>query len=137
MSDLLLLREPQLGLPAERIADLALGTTTIRAGTRIGIYWETYFAADSAAPVEVTVQATRLDTPWYEQVGHLLRLGGGPQTPVAVRFADATRPNDATTGRSIGLTWPPNATGTYRLEVTVRAGDRAATAATEVSVVRP
>ncbi|AHG88028.1 hypothetical protein J421_0491 [Gemmatirosa kalamazoonensis] len=135
VSDLLLLAHAAApGATVEQLARDALGTHTIVAGMPVGLYWETYLPrADSA---EVTVQATRIDAAWYARLGRALKLAGGPPTPVAVRFVDAARPNDVAAARSLALTWPPDATGTYRLEVTVRTGDRAATATDTVRVVR-
>ena len=138
VSDLLLLaRAPAPDATAEQLARDALGTRTLVAGTPVGLYWETYLPRGDTASAEVTVQATRVDAAWYEKLGRALKLGGGPQTPVAVRFADPARPNEIAAGRSLALTWPADATGTYRLEVTVKMGDRAATAAATVKVVKP
>jgi hypothetical protein len=138
VSDLLLLaRAPAPGATAEQLAQDALGTRTLVAGTPVGLYWETYLPRADTATAEVTVQATRVDAAWYEKLGRALKLGGGQQTPVAVRFADPARPDDDAAGRSLALTWPPDATGTYRLEVTVKVGDRSATAVETVKVVKP
>jgi len=138
VSDLLLLaRAAAPNATPEQLARDALGSRTIVAGTPVGLYWETYLPDADTASAVVTVQATRVDAAWYEKVGRLLKLGGGPQTPVAVRFADAARPDDVAAGRALALTWPADATGTYRLEVTVQVGDRVATAAETIRVVKP
>jgi hypothetical protein len=148
-SDLLLLAhgvraDASLDPSLDAVLGDALGTRTIAAGSPVGLYWETYFpvetgAADTSATApEVTVRATRIDAAWYERLGRALRLdgvlGGSPQTPIAVRFTDASRRSHAWAARTLSLTWPPTATGTYRLDVSVRVGDRTATTSEVVRV---
>jgi hypothetical protein len=135
VSDLLLLaRAPAPDTPVERLLGDALGTRTLTAGTTVGLYWETYLPPDTSA-AQVSVQATRIDAAWYDRVGRALHLGGGPRTPVAVRYVDAPRPGERAAGRALALTWPAHATGTFRVEVTVRVGAATATAVEVVRVV--
>jgi hypothetical protein len=134
VSDLLLLAHaPEPGTPLARLLPHALGARTLVAGSAVGLYWETYLPPDTAA-ASVSVQATRIDAAWYDRVGRLLHVGGGPRTPVAVRFVDAPRPGERVVGRALALTWPASATGTFRLEVTVRVGGTSVTAAEVVRV---
>lgn len=140
-SDLLLLsRGAPPDAPLDSLLANALGTRTIAAGTPVGLYWETYFPPDTASQ-EVTVRATRIDAAWYSKLGRALRLdgmlGGGPQTPVAVKFVDPPRADasrDGVSRRTIALTWPREAVGTYRVEVTVRNGARIATTSETIRV---
>ena len=118
ISDLLLL-ERGAGPAAELDSVLAQanGSSVIRAGGVVGLYWESYLPASPESPLTVSVRATRLESGWLDRARNAVGLGV-EATPVAVRFVDLGRP-DGRPGRSMTLTWPSVPPGEYRLELTV------------------
>jgi hypothetical protein len=135
LSDILLLtRGAGPAAEIDSVLPDARGSSTVRAGGVVGLYWECYMPATPEAPLTVSVRATRLDTRLGDRVRGVLGLGA-KVTPVAVRFTDIGRP-DGRPGRSIALSWPSVPAGDYRLELSVAAGADTATVAQFVHVER-
>ncbi len=95
----------------------ANGSSVVRAGGVVGLYWESYVQATPEEPLTVSVRATRLDSRWIDRAKSAIGLGE-KDTPVAVRFVDLGRP-DGKPGRSLTVNWPSVPPGDYRLELTV------------------
>lgn len=118
LSDLLLLREGAGAAPTlDAVLADALGSRRVRAGGRVGLYWESYLPASPTAPAAVSLVATRLSTGRLERMRGALRVGSAAR-PVAVSFQDQGRP-DGQPGRSLGVSWPDVPAGDYRIELTV------------------
>jgi hypothetical protein len=118
LSDVLLLKKGAGNAPTlESVLPDALGANRIRAGSTIGIYWESYRPASPGAPAEVSLNATRLNTTRLERVRSAMRVGSAVR-PVSVRFQDTGRP-DGLPGRALTVSWPEVPPGEYRVELIV------------------
>ena len=119
LSDYLLLqRGDATATPTlERNALQAYGSLEIERGGSVGLYWEMYRAASPAAPLQVSVRATRVGASFFQRFGSSLGLSKSV-TPVSIRYADNGRP-DGQPGRSLTLNFPPVAPGEYQLTLIV------------------
>jgi len=117
VSDMLLLAGGDAGATPslESVSSRAWGSNDIEPGRSFGLYWETYVPVSPAAPLQVTVRATRTSSSFTQRIGNALRLSRA-MTPVAISFRDAGRP-DGLPGRAISFTWPEVPPGEYRLTV--------------------
>jgi len=117
VSDMLLLAGGDAGATPtlESVSARAWGSNDIEPGRSFGLYWETYVPVSPAAPLQVTVRATRTSSSFTQRIGNALRLSRA-MTPVAISFRDAGRP-DGLPGRAITFTWPEVPPGEYRLTV--------------------
>jgi len=124
VSDMLLLAGGDAGATPslESVSTRAWGSNDIEPGRSFGLYWETYVPVSPAAPLQVTVRATRTTTSFTQRIGNALRLSRA-MTPVAVSFRDAGRP-DGLPGRAITFTWPEVPPGEYRLTVKLQSATR-------------
>jgi len=119
LSDYLLLqRGDATATPSlERNALQAYGSLEIERGATIGLYWEMYRVATPAAPLQVSVRATRVGASFFQKLGSSIGLSKSV-TPVSIRYADNGRP-DGQPGRSLTLNFPPVAPGEYQLTLIV------------------
>ncbi len=119
LSDYLLLqRGDATATPSlERNALQAYGSLEIERGAAVGLYWEVYREATPAAPLQVSVRATRVGASFFQKLGSSIGLSK-TVTPVSIRYADNGRP-DGAPGRSIQLNFPPVAAGQYQLTILV------------------
>jgi hypothetical protein len=119
LSDYLLLqRGDATATPSlERNALQAYGSLEIERGATVGLYWEMYRAATPAAPLQVSVRATRVGASFFQKLGSSIGLSKSV-TPVSIRYADNGRP-DGLPGRSLTLNFPPVAPGEYQLTLIV------------------
>jgi hypothetical protein len=122
LSDFLLLqRADASGTPAlEALAGQAYGSLELDGRASFGLYWETYRPASPAAPLQVSVRATRVNSSFMQRVTSSIGLSRAVQ-PVSVRFADNGRP-DGGVGRSLAITMPEVPAGDYRLTLVVSGG---------------
>lgn len=119
LSDYLLLQrgDPTATPSLEKNALQAYGSLEIERGATIGLYWEMYRVATPAAPLQVSVRATRVGASFFQKLGGSLGLSKSV-TPVSIKYADNGRP-DGQPGRSLTLTFPPVAPGNYQLTLIV------------------
>ena len=119
LSDYLLLqRGDATATPSlERNAMQAYGSLEIERGAAVGLYWEIYREATPAAPLQISVRATRVGASFFQKLGSSIGLSKSV-TPVSIRYADNGRP-DGASGRSIQLNFPPVAAGQYQLTILV------------------
>ena len=119
LSDYMLLqRGDESATPTlEKNAEQAFGSDEIVAGTTIGLYWEIYRQASPAAPLQVSLRATRLKAGFFQRIGSALKLSKA-LTPVSIRYNDNGRP-DGGTGRSLSLSFPSVPSGDYQLTLMV------------------
>jgi len=130
LSDILLL-EPA-GTPPATL-DEALphmrGSTRVRAGERVGLFWEVYGLSNSARSVTVSLAVTRASASWRRRGLEALRLARRP-APVRLRWESRADParRVATGALTVGLA--ELGRGTHRIEIAVRtaAGDSASVA---------
>jgi hypothetical protein len=122
LSDYLLLQRgdpsPMPDLP--RNAAQAYGSLDIEGGTSIGIYWEMYRSASPAAPLQVSLRATRLGASFFQRLGSSLGLSKAV-TPVSIRYNDNGRP-DGGAGRSLAINFPNVPPGAYQFTLVVSGG---------------
>lgn len=118
LSDVLLLGDPD-PLPAtlDEAVPRARGSTRVRPGERVGLFWEVYGLPAQADTVAFSLQVTREAGGWMrrmaEQVGV---LGAAP--PVRVRWEEETA-GEPVLARSLVLALPGLAPGRYTLELAV------------------
>lgn len=105
----------------ETLGKTVYGTTAIRPGASVGLYWEQYGATAPDRPDTVTVSATRLTRTAGERFKS--RLGIDViQRPVRVKVTDRGRP-DRHPGRAITINWPEVPPGEYQVDVVVTSAD--------------
>jgi hypothetical protein len=119
LSDYLLLQrgDPTATPSLERNALQAYGSLEIERGATVGLYWEMYRIATPAAPLQVSVRATRVGASFFQKLGSSIGLSKSV-TPVSIKYNDNGRP-DGQPGRSLTLTFPPVAPGEYQLTLIV------------------
>ncbi len=119
LSDYLLLQrgDPTATPTLERNALQAYGSLEIERGATVGLYWEMYRVATPAAPLQVSVRATRVGASFFQKLGSSIGLSKSV-TPVSIKYNDNGRP-DGQPGRSLTLTFPPVAPGEYQLTLIV------------------
>ncbi len=117
LSDYLVLvrGDPTAAPTLERNAQNAYGSLEIEGGTTIGLYWEVYRPVSVAAPLAVSVRATRIGASFLQRLGSSIGLSKSV-TPVSIKFADNGRP-DGGFGRSLTLNFPAVADGEYQLTI--------------------
>jgi hypothetical protein len=119
LSDYLLLQRGDASPTPElaRNAAQAYGSLDIEGGTSIGIYWEMYRPVTPAAPVSVSLRATRLGASFFQRLGSSIGLSK-TVTPVSIRYTDNGRP-DGGPGRSLAISFPNVPPGAYQLTLVV------------------
>lgn len=122
LSDYLLLQrgDPSAMPDLARNAAQAYGSLDIEGGTSIGIYWEMYRPATPAAPLQVSLRATRLGASFFQRLGSSLGLSKAV-TPVSIRYSDNGRP-DGGAGRSLAINFPNVPPGAYQFTLVVSGG---------------
>jgi hypothetical protein len=110
----------------EGVLASAHGSTAIRGGSSIGLYWEQYRRTTPDRPDSIAVSATRLTQSASEKFKSKLGIDV-IQRPVRVRLVDRGRP-DGHPGRALTVAWPEVPPGDYRLDLVVTpVGGEAAT----------
>ncbi len=122
LSDYLVLvrGDPSATPSLERSAQTAYGSLEIEGGTTIGLYWEIYRESTVAAPLAISLKATRIGASFMQRLGSTVGLSKAV-TPVSIRFADNGRA-DGGFGRSLTLNFPPVPNGEYQLTLVVAGG---------------
>jgi tetratricopeptide (TPR) repeat protein len=128
VSDVLLLQDPD-PLPAgldEAVAQ-ARGSTRVRAGESLGLFWEVYGLAEQPDTVGISVSLHRGSKGWGRRLAERLGLVG-EETPIRVQWDEET-PGEPTLARTLVLAIPEVAPGEYTLELSVapREGEPAVT----------
>jgi tetratricopeptide (TPR) repeat protein len=148
VSDLLVAHQVTPRVEGEPVAlrDLTVvpsRTLEVTPGSRLWVVWEVYgAAADRRGLGRYDVSLTLADTERRSLPLRLLRrlgVGGGEESQ-AVRLAWTAERRLAADGRAleyVEIELPAEARGEYRLEVAVRAGDRAAAVGRRLTVVSP
>lgn len=136
VSDLLLLAHPQARPESlDEAARLARGSARVRAGERIGLFWEMYgLPAGDSVTVRVGLLAPRAR--WARRQLEAVGIARGAR-PARMGWRDAAAEGEAVAPRSVAVGIPADVRpGEYTLELTVsRPGHPAAVARRTVTVV--
>jgi hypothetical protein len=128
LSDILLLA-PADPLPRSlpEVVPVARGSTRVRSGERVGLYWEVYGLPPGTEAIDVSVTLNRDGRNWLRRA----------QSPMQLSWQE--RPGEgAVLGRSLLVTLPELPPGRYTLQVTVAPeGGQVATTSRVVEVARP
>ncbi|HEV2147237.1 MAG TPA: hypothetical protein VGR37_07525, partial [Longimicrobiaceae bacterium] len=128
VSDILLLQSPD-PLPAEleEAIPQARGSTRVRAGESLGLFWEVSGLPERPDTVGVSVSLQRGSRGWGRRLAERLGLVG-EDTPIHVQWDEET-PGGPTLARTLVLAIPEAAAGEYTLELSVvpREGEPATT----------
>ena len=136
ISDLLLLAHADARpTELEEAARISRGSTEVRAGETVGVYWEMYdLPATDSLTIRLGLVAPRAS--WVRRRLQAIGVAGAPR-PVRMRVGEET-PGGSVVGRSLAVALPRDLRpGDYTLEVTVTAPGRPpATTRRVLSVVR-
>lgn len=135
ISDVLLLK-PGEARPEtlEDAAALARPSVEVRAGERVGMFWEVYGLEGAADTVVFAVTLAREGVGAARRAAERLGLARSAD-PVRVRWREQPG-GGAVLARSLAVALPRVPPGSYLLEVSVRAGARQATAVRRVRIAR-
>ncbi|MDQ3696434.1 MAG: hypothetical protein M3373_00195 [Gemmatimonadota bacterium] len=135
VSDLLLVESAE---PLPSVLDEAVPrmrpTTSVRAGERLALYWETYRPVVAGPMLDVSLTLLAPKSGWLRRRAEDLRLAATP-TDVEMRFQVAPPPERPIQHHSLAITLPDLPPGRYALRVTVaQEGNGSATAERAVVV---
>jgi hypothetical protein len=128
VSDVLLLQSADpLPSTLEDAVPGARGSTRVRTGESLGLFWEVYGLPERPDTVAVSVSVHRGSRGWGRRLAEQLGLVG-EATPIRVQWDEET-PGEPTLARTLVLAIPEVAPGEYTLELTVtpREGEPATT----------
>lgn len=128
VSDVLLLRGTD-ALPSEldEAISQARGSTRVRTGESLGLFWEVYGLPERPDTVAISVSVERGSRAWGRRLAERLGLVGEP-TPIRVQWDEET-PGEALMARTLVLALTDLTPGDYTLELAVapREGEPAVT----------
>jgi hypothetical protein len=124
VSDLLLLRAPEpLPDSLAPAVENARGSVRVRAGERVGIYWEIYgLRADRPESLSMSLRLLEEQGGWLRRLGRRIGLLSD-DVPIRLRWQEQAEP-DPVVGRSVSIEIPPLAPGSYTLELAIRRNGR-------------
>ena len=136
ISDILLLERGDVRpRTLDEAAPLARGSTTFKAGDRLGLYWEVYGLGASRDSVTFSLALARRPPGSLQRAVEALGLGR-TATPVRMRWEEEANPAPVLS-RSLALAIPGVPAGDYIVEVSVRTrGGATASSVREITVVR-
>lgn len=141
LSDPLLFRVERPDSLPSSLADavgLALGSPRVRAGERVGVFWETYGLVTHPEPFRVTLTVTRESKGLLQQVVEWAGLARRDDRYVSLSWEEPPHPGVAAYPRALALALPQAATGRYLLEITVQmSGQTVARARRELVIEKP
>jgi len=126
LSDLLLLRgEAALPDSLHQAVDAALGSTRMRSGEQIGIYWEVYGVDPAATPqISLSLRLLAARTGWLRRLGEMTGLLR-EVAPIRLRWEEGIS-SGPYLPRSVSIQIPEVSPGDYAIELTVEAPGREA-----------
>lgn len=133
LSDLLLYApsaEPASRLEAVR--DSALATNVVSGARSVGVYWETY-GLRGPEPLHFTVSVEQFGVGWLRRTAEALHLAD-PTSGLRLQWDEVPEVADGIAPRSVRLDLSRLRAGHYRVSLTVRTRDGAATAVREIDV---
>ncbi|MDB4883320.1 MAG: hypothetical protein JWL95_2086 [Gemmatimonadetes bacterium] len=136
LSDLLLYRSgesPPASLDSALAA--AIPGDTISRARPVGIYWETYGAADSSQSLDISVTVERIDRSWLRSARQRVHLAA-PDSPLRLLWSDSRPPEPGGAAvRAVSLDLANLEPGRYRLTVALsRAGGTPVSSARELQL---
>lgn len=118
ISDVLLLVEPDpLPTTLEEALARMRGSARVRAGERLGLYWEVYGLAERPDTIGLSIQVRTEEAGWLRRAMEGLGLMA-PPAPVRVRWEEETT-GEEVLARSLLLALPELGNGWHSLELTV------------------
>ncbi len=121
LSDVLLFR-PDAKAPMPTTLAQAARTALVSVGDTarsVGLYWEVYGFLYTGAPLEISLTIERTGMGWWQRARRLLRLGGGGNAPIALRWRDAPRADQSAMQRAVSVDLSRLDEGTYTLRLEV------------------
>ena len=133
LSDLLLYApSPTPADRLEAVRDSALGTNVVAGARGVGVYWETY-GLRAPEPLHFTLTVEQFGVGWLRRTAEALHLAD-PTSGLRLQWDEVPELADRIAARSVRLDLSRLRAGQYRVSLTVRARDGAATAAREIDV---
>jgi hypothetical protein len=134
LSDLLLFApSPDLGTRLEVLRDSALATNVVSGARGVGVYWETYGLSARVEPLHFTLSVEQYGVGWLRKTAERLHLAD-PTSGLRLQWDEVPEPVGGIAARSVRLDLSRLRSGHYRVSLTARARDAAATTIREIDV---
>ena len=137
VSDLLLLRDgPSLPETLETAMDQARGTTTLKPGEQVGVYWEVYGSpAGPTGELGMSLRLREREPGWMRRLGERTGIVRATE-PVQMQWREPARSGDFLT-RALFILIPPLRPGQYVIELAITsAGAEPLSAQQEIRIVQ-
>jgi len=108
----------------------------VRAGDRVGVYWETRDWGDQPVVARFSLTVTRTGEGWLRRAARTLRLAGRNQPSVSLGWTEVLDDAPAVHPRSLALGLPDGPGGAYVLRIEVRVAEQTAWAERRLMVER-
>ncbi|HEU4565476.1 MAG TPA: hypothetical protein VFS05_12525 [Gemmatimonadaceae bacterium] len=119
LSDILLISaEEPLPATLDEAVPRARGTTRVRSGERIALYWETYGPAIGGAPLEVTITMVPEKSGWLRRRLEQIGVASAPSES-EMKWEVAPPTAEPLQHHTLGITLPDLPPGRYTVRVTV------------------
>jgi hypothetical protein len=134
LSDLLLFApSPDVGTRLEVLRDSALATNVVSGARGVGVYWETYGLSARVEPLHFTLSVEQYGVGWLRKTAERLHLAD-PTSGLRLQWDEVPEPVGGIAARSVRLDLSRLRSGHYRVSLTARARDAAATTIREIDV---
>jgi hypothetical protein len=114
------------------VRDSALATNAVSGARGVGVYWETYGLA-APEPLHFTLSVEQFGVGWLRKTAERFHLAD-PTSGLRLQWDEVPEPVGGTAPRSVRLDLSRLRSGHYRVSLTARARDAAATAIREIDV---
>lgn len=135
LSGLLLVRPDSLPRSLEDAVSVALGSTRVRAGERLGLFWEVYRVPAGTQTLSISVEVERVNVGTARRVAERIGLLRA-SAPLRLKWSEEAGAG-AVLPRSLAIGLPNLPFGDYRLTVRVRPERGAAASAAQLLRVVP
>ncbi len=136
VSDLLLLESPgELPASLEEAVPRARGSTHVRSGERLGVYWELYPGTGRPHEVAIAVALKDERRGFWRKLGSTLNLAADHTDSVALEWNESIPVGTFVYPRSLEVSLPELSAGEYTLELTVRFADSSRVVANRAIIV--
>ena len=116
----------------EQVRDSALATNVVSGARSVGVFWETY-GLDAPTPLHYTLSVEQYGVGWLRKTAERLHLAD-PTSGLRLQWDEVPELAAGIAPRSVRLDLSRLRSGHYRVSLTVRARDAAATTTREIEV---